>query len=66
MMAISGCHFDYVWNEVQYRNGEYTYDSDLEAGRHRFCLFGFFFLTWILTWQSGHEKFRPRQGCMDL
>lgn len=34
MMAISGCHFDYVWNEVQYRNGEYTYDSDLEAGRH--------------------------------
>ena len=41
--AIPGCQLDYIWNELQSRNGGHTCDPDLEAGRHRL-------LTWILTW----------------
>ena len=44
-MAILGCHLDYVWNELQSRNGGHTCNTDLEAGRHRL-------LNWILTWRS--------------
>jgi hypothetical protein len=32
-MAISGCQLDYIWNELQFRNGMHTCDPDLEAGR---------------------------------
>ena len=35
MMAISGCQLDYMWTEVQYRNGGHTCDADLEGRRHR-------------------------------
>jgi hypothetical protein len=41
-MAIPGCQLDYIWNELQTRNGRLTCDPDLEAGSHRF-------LTWILA-----------------
>ena len=42
MMVIPGCHLDYIWNELQPRNGGHTHNTDLEAGRHRL-------LTQILT-----------------
>ena len=45
VMTIPGCHLDYIWNELQSRNGGHTYDPDLEAERHRL-------LTQILTWGS--------------
>ena len=32
MMAILGCQLDYIWNELQSRNGGLTRDPDLEAG----------------------------------
>ena len=44
VMAILGCQLDYIWNELQSRNGGHTCDPDLEAGRFRL-------LTWILTWR---------------
>ena len=34
-MAILGCQLDYIWNELQSRNGGHTCDPDLEAGRHK-------------------------------
>ena len=34
-MAIPDCQLDYIWNELQSRNGGHTRDPDLEAGRHR-------------------------------
>ena len=49
-MAILGCQLDYIWNELQSRNGghpcdldleagrQHAFDSDLEAGRHTFNL----------------------------
>jgi hypothetical protein len=40
-MAISRGQLDYILNELQSRNGEHSYDTDLEAGRHRL-------LIWIL------------------
>lgn len=42
VMAMPGCQLDYIWRELQSRNGRLTYDPDLEAGRHRL-------LTWILA-----------------
>jgi hypothetical protein len=45
VMAIPGCQLDYIWNELQYRNGGHSCDPDLEAGRHRL-------LTQILTWND--------------
>jgi hypothetical protein len=43
--TIPGCQLDYIWNELQSRNGGHTCGPYLMAGRHRF-------LTWILTWRS--------------
>jgi hypothetical protein len=45
MMAVPGCQLDYIWNELQPRNGGHICDPDLEAERHRL-------LTHILTWRS--------------
>jgi hypothetical protein len=42
-MAIPGCQLDFIWNELQPRNGGHTCDIDLKAGRHRFL---------TLTWRS--------------
>jgi hypothetical protein len=37
VMAIFGCQLDYIWNELQSRNGGYTCDLDLETGgQHAF------------------------------
>ncbi|KAL6050210.1 hypothetical protein STEG23_015218 [Scotinomys teguina] len=33
VMVILGCQLDYIWSELQTRNGEHTCDLDLEAGR---------------------------------
>ena len=33
VMAISGCQLDFIWSELQSRNGGHTYDLELEAGR---------------------------------
>ena len=44
-VAIPGCQLDYIWNELQFRIGRLTCDSNLEAKRYKF-------LTWILTWRS--------------
>jgi hypothetical protein len=41
VMAIPGCHLDYIWNELQSRNGGHTCDPDLKAVRHRL-------LTWTV------------------
>jgi hypothetical protein len=54
--AIPGCQVDYIWNELQLRNGELTCDPDREAGRLRL-------LTWILTWM---EILRHRPGSTHL
>jgi hypothetical protein len=43
-MAILGCQLDYIWSELQFRTGDPTGDSDIEAGRHRG-------LVWILRWE---------------
>ena len=39
VVAIPGCHLDYIWNELQSRIGRLTYDPNLEAQRYKF-------LTW--------------------
>ena len=31
VVAIPGCQLDYIWNELQSRNGGHTCDPDLEA-----------------------------------
>jgi hypothetical protein len=33
VVAIPGCQFDYIWNEVQSRIGRLASDPNLEAGR---------------------------------
>jgi hypothetical protein len=33
VMALPGCQLDYIWNELQSRNGGHTCDPDLGAGR---------------------------------
>ena len=53
VVAIPDCQLDYIWNELQSRNGGHTCDADLEAGRHRL-------LIQILR-HSSHEKLRVRQ-----
>ena len=30
VMGIIGCQLDYIWNELQPRNGGHTFDPDLE------------------------------------
>ena len=47
-MAVPGCQLDYIWKELQSRNGGHTCDTDLEAGRHGL-------LTWILTWDDNFD-----------
>jgi hypothetical protein len=32
-MTILNCQLDYIWNELQSRNGEHTCDLDLETER---------------------------------
>jgi hypothetical protein len=58
LMAILGFQFDYIWNELQSRIGEHTYDPDLEASDPDLDM-------GILT-HSYYEKFRPRQGSPHL
>ena len=43
--TIPGCQLDYIWNELQSRNGGHTCDLDCKSGRYRL-------LTQILTWRS--------------
>jgi hypothetical protein len=38
MMAVPAFQLDYTWEELQSRNGRYTCDPDLEAGRHRLLI----------------------------
>jgi hypothetical protein len=45
VMALPGGRLDYIWNELQSRNGGHTCDSELEAGRYRL-------LTRVLAWRS--------------
>jgi hypothetical protein len=33
MIAILSCQLDCIWNKLQSRNGDHTYDLDLEARR---------------------------------
>jgi hypothetical protein len=33
VMAITRCQLDYIWNELQSRNGWHSFDLYLEAGR---------------------------------
>lgn len=33
VLAIPGCHLDYIWNQLQSRNDQHTWDPDLEVGR---------------------------------
>jgi hypothetical protein len=40
MVAIPGGQLEHIWNELQSRIEEHTYDPDLEARRHNL-------LTWI-------------------
>ena len=40
-LAIPGCQFDYMWNELQSRIS----DPNLEPGRYKF-------LTWIMAWRA--------------
>ena len=38
-MTILGCQLDYIWNELQSKNGGNTCDPDLKAGKeHAFDL----------------------------
>ena len=52
VMAILGCQLDYIWNELQSRNGGLAYDPDLEAGRQVSDLD----LDMEILRHSGHEK----------
>ena len=45
VMAIPGCHLDYIWNDLQFRIEGLTCDPYFEAGRYKF-------LTWILAQRS--------------
>jgi hypothetical protein len=45
VVAIPGCQFDYIWNELQSRIGQLTSHPNLEAGKYKF-------LTWTLAWRS--------------
>ena len=47
IMASPGCQLDYIWNELQSRNGGQTCDPYLEAGRLRLP-------TQVLTWDGTH------------
>jgi hypothetical protein len=50
VMVILGCQVDYIWNELQSRNGGHIYnpdpgtgkqhgfDPDLKTGRHRLLI----------------------------
>ena len=38
MIAILGCQHDYIWNELQSRNGGHACDLDLESGGHRLLI----------------------------
>ena len=58
VMATPGCQLDYLWNELQFRNGGHTCDPDLEAGRQVSDLD----LDMEILRHSGHENLRPRQG----
>ena len=57
-MAIPSCQLDYIWNELQFRNGGHTRDPDLEAGRQVSDLNH----DMEILKHSGHENLRPRQG----
>jgi hypothetical protein len=57
VMAIPGCQLDYIWNELQSRNGEHICDPALDMGWHML-------LIQILR-HSGHKKLRSRQGYKD-
>jgi hypothetical protein len=45
VVVITGCHLDYIWNDLQSRIEKFTCDLDLETGKYKF-------LTWILAWRS--------------
>jgi hypothetical protein len=62
VMAIPACELDYIWNEVQSRNGGHTCNSDLEVGRQASDPD----LDMEILRHSGCEKFRPRQGSIRL
>jgi hypothetical protein len=34
-MVHPGCQLDYIWNELQSRNGWHSSDLNLESGRNR-------------------------------
>lgn len=57
-MDILGYQLDYVWNELQSRNGRHACDSDLETGNTGFWLD----LDIEILRCSNHEKLWSRQG----
>lgn len=53
VMAIPGCQFNYICNELQSRTGGLTCDPDQKYRRHKFW-------TWILAWKSwGMKNLHP-------
>ena len=62
VMAISGCQLDFIWSELQSRNGGHTYDLELEAGRQVSDLD----LDMEILRHSGHEKLRPGHRSIHL
>ena len=38
VMAIPSWQPDYIWNELQSRNGGHSCDSDIEVGRHKLLI----------------------------
>jgi hypothetical protein len=58
VVAIPGCQLDYIWNELQSRNGGHTCDPDLEAGKWVFDLD----LDMEILRHSSHENLKPMQG----
>ena len=63
VMAIPGCQLDYIWNELQSRNGGHTCDPDLKSRRTQTSDLD---LDMEFLRHSGHENFRPRQGSTHL
>lgn len=58
VVAVSSCQPDYIWNELQSRNGGHTCDPDLEAGGQASDTN----LDMEILRHSGHENLRPKQG----
>jgi hypothetical protein len=64
-MAIPGYHLDYVWNELQSRNGGQSCDPVLEGRRHRLLDIYIFRHSGMKSLRPGKviDPFNPRKLC---